>query len=483
MKKTFSINPSTNMMDVLGHSGYTFDAAIADIIDNSITAHAKNVTIYFELKKDNVIVYILDDGDGMDVDKLHQCMIPAYQDINDIRDDDDLGRYSLGLKSASKSFCNQLYVCSKVKNGKPVTVELDFEHIKKNNVWEAFELDSFEFENEIEEHGTLVLWNDVIFKNTSTRLDDFLVYDIFEKLEKSLSHTFGKYILEDGLNIYIKSYKSSEKIKVAGWDPFYLPTNKNTSLISNKTLKINNKSIDINTYILPTFSNLDKDDQEYMMGKGLIEQQGFYIYRNKRLIQEGGWLSLPTISADQKCAYARIEVKIGTNLDKEFDVNFSKCQINIPNELINSFTEIAQYARKNSRKNYDYVKNPSGKATIKKKTDIKVWKTYKTEDGIKLAINLEHPVIQQVFEKLTPNEVKKLTNLITKTIPINMIQTQGGLEEKYNEIDIKELIKETYEDLAYKGFDLASIKKQMYKTEPFNMYIDELIEFFDKFEV
>lgn len=483
MKKTFSINPSTNMMDVLGHSGYTFDTAIADIIDNSITAHAKNITIYFELQKDNTIVYILDDGDGMNLEKLHQCMIPAYQDINEIRDGDDLGRYSLGLKSASKSFCNQLFVCSKVKNHKPATVELDFEHIKKFNRWEAFELDSFEYEKELGEHGTLVLWNNVTFKNTTSRLDDLVVYEIFEKLEKSLSHTFGKYILEDGLNIYIQSHKSTKKIKVRGWDPFYLPNNKATSIISTKQLKLNDKYIEITSYILPTFSNLSKEDQDYMVGRGLIEQQGFYIYRNKRLIQEGGWLSLPNISADQKCAYARIEVKIGTFLDKEFDVNFSKCQINIPTELINSFIEIANYARKNSRKNYDYVKNPSTKSTIKKPIDVKVWKTYKTDEGIKLSINLEHPVIKKAFEKLKESEIKKITNLITKTIPINMIQTQGGIEEKYDKFDIKELIKETYLDLKSTNLDLQTIKKQMFKTEPFNMYLDELIEFFEEIEV
>lgn len=481
--KKFSINPSTNMMDVLGHSGYTFDTAIADIIDNSITAHAKNITIYFELKKDNTIIYILDDGDGMNLEKLHQCMIPAYQDINEIRNCDDLGRYSLGLKSASKSFCNQLFVCSKVRNKKASTVELDFEYIKEHDIWEAFELDSFEYEKALGDHGTLVLWNNVTFKNTTSRLDDLVVYEIFEKLEKSLSHTFGKYILEDGLNIYIQSYKSTKKIKVKGWDPFYLPNNKSTSIISTKQLKFNDKYIEITSYILPIFSNLSKEDQDYMMGRGLIEQQGFYIYRNKRLIQEGGWLSLPNISADQKCVYARIEVKIGTFLDNEFDVNFSKCKINIPTELINPFTEIANYARKNSRKNYDYVKNPSIKSTIKKPTDIKVWKTYKTDEGIKLSINLEHPVIKKVFEKLKDSEIKKITNLITKTIPINMIQTQGGIEEKYNEVDIKELIKETYIDLKATNLDLSTIKKQMFKTEPFNMHLDELIEFFEEIEV
>lgn len=482
--KSFTINPSTNMMDVLGFSGYTFNSAIADIIDNSISAHAKNITVYFKIEKDIVSVFILDDGDGMNLDKLHQCMIPAYKDLNDIRSDDDLGRYSLGLKSASKSFCKQLYVSSKVKNQSVHTVEIDFDHIKKNNVWEAFELDNFEYENEIGNHGTLVYWNNVVFKSINKKIDDQYIYSIFEELEKSLSHTFGRYILEDGLSIYIQSYKSKtcKKNKIEGWNPFYLPHNKGTSVVSQKSLKIGNRTIPTCTYILPTYSNLDPIDQAYMAGKGLIEQSGFYIYRNKRLIQEGGWLSLSGLTADQKCEYARISVEIGTHLDREFDVNFSKCQISVPQDLVNDFLDIAKFARTSSRKNYDYVKKPDNKSSIKKKNDVKVWQTYSTSEGLKLKINLEHPIVSNIFSKLTENEKKKITTLLTNTLPINMLQSQGGFEEKYSSIDIKELIRVTFEEMYSKNHDLSEIKKEMFKTEPFNAYVNELVDFFNELE-
>lgn len=482
--KSFAINPSTNMMDVLGYSGYTFNSAIADIIDNSISAHAKNITVYFKIEDDIVSIFILDDGDGMNLDKLHQCMIPAYKDLNDIRSDDDLGRYSLGLKSASKSFCKQLYVSSKVKNQNVNSVKLDFEHIKKNNIWEAFDLDSFKYENEIGAHGTLVYWDNVTFKSINKKIDEQYIYSIFEDLEKSLSHTFGRYILEDGLNIYIQSYKSKscKKTPINGWNPFYLPNNKATNVISQKTLKIDDRSINAVTYILPTYSNLDPVDQAYMSGKGLIEQSGFYIYRNKRLIQEGGWLSLPGLSADQKCEYARISVEIGTHLDKEFDVNFSKCQISVPQELINDFLDIAKYARTSSRKNYNYAKNPESKTSIKKKNDIKVWQTYYTNEGLKLRINLEHPIVSNIFRKLTENEKKKITTLLTNTLPINMLQSQGGIEEKYSDVDIKELIKVTFDEMYSKNHDLSEIKKEMFKTEPFNAYVNELVDFFNELE-
>lgn len=483
--KTFTINPSTNMMDVLGFSGYTFNSAIADIIDNSISAHAKNIKVLFEIVDEKINVYILDDGDGMNLDKLHKCMIPAYKDLDEVRSDDDLGRYSLGLKSASKSFCKQLFVSSKISNGNVNTVEIDFEYIKKYNKWEAFELDSFEHQDMVEKHGTLVFWNDVTFKSITKKVDEQYVYDTFEKLEISLSHVFGKYILEDGINIYIQSLKSKNKEmrKIEGWNPFCLPHNKNTNRISVKQIKMGNHTIETKSYILPTYSNLDQVDQLYMEGNGLIEQSGFYIYRNKRLIQEGGWLDLPYMTADQKCEYARIEVNIGTFLDKEFDVNFSKCKISVPQDLISAFVEIAKFARTSSRKNYNYVKNPETKPTIKKKNDIKVWQTYSTPEGMKIRINLEHPIIDEIFKKLNDSEKKKLTTLLTNTLPIGMLQSQGGFEEKYSELDIKELIKTTYLEMYSKIKDIKQVKKEMFKTEPFNLYTNEVVDFFNSLEV
>lgn len=482
--KSFTINPSTNMMDVLGFSGYTFNSAIADIIDNSISAHSKNVWIYFSMEQEKVSLYILDDGDGMNIEKLHQCLVPAYKDLSDIRSDDDLGRYSLGLKSASKSFCKQLYVCSKTYGDKSNTVEIDFDYIKRENKWVAFEIDDFALKNEIKDHGTIVFWDNVIFKSVNKQIDTQLVYNIFEELEKSLSHTFGKYIIEDNLNIYIQSLKSKTQkgTRIKGWDPFYLLNNKNTSLISEKNIKYGNKTIQTKSYILPTYSSLDNIDQDYMTGRGLIEQSGFYIYRNKRLIQEGGWLGLPNMTADQKCEYARIEVNIGTFLDKEFDVNFSKCQITVPQELIPEFLEIAKFARLNSRKNYNYTKNPEIKPSIKKKNDVKVWETYSTVEGIKLKINLEHPIINEILQKISITDQKKLTTLLTKTLPIGMLQTQGCYEEKYSKVDIKDLIKSTFEELYSKNHDISAVKKEMFKIEPFNVYVNDLVDFFNEME-
>ncbi|MCR4661149.1 MAG: ATP-binding protein [Clostridia bacterium] len=479
MKTEFEINPPTNLIDVLGHSGYTFEAAIADIIDNSISANAKNITICFDDSYGSQTIYILDDGDGMDRKKLNECLIPAYQSIYEARKEGDLGRYSLGLKSATKSFCSDLYVCSKIKNGIANTVELDFEHLKTVNKWVAYNLDDFYLSHLLGEHGTIVVWDKINLSKVSVRVDSDALYETLDKLEKKLSHTFGKYIIEDGLNIYIQK-RNNKKHKIEGWDPFFLPENRSTNKIYSENKNYKNSKITFNTYILPTYTNLSEKDQKYFVGRGAQEQQGFYIYRNKRLIQEGGWLDLQDIKLEPKCNSCRIEVNIGTNLDEEFDVNFGKDKITVPTELKSLFISIAKSGRTEASKNFNYKKSETKIKQYKEK-NIPVWNVYKTNDGIKLTINDKHPIIKDVLGKLPSKEVTKLVTLLTKTLPVSELAVKGGYKEEFKETDINILIKDTFEQLMKQNNnDLEKTKKQILKTEPFVYYKDLVIDFIIK---
>lgn len=482
-KESFQINPSTNMMSVLSHSGYTFDTAIADIIDNSISAKAKNVLIYFDISSKEPFLYILDDGEGMDNVKIHQCLIPAFEDSLKERNSDDLGRYSLGLKSASASFCHRLFVCSKTKDSICSIVEMDFDHIKNNSIWEAFNIDEedFELSKKIKNQGTLVLWKNLDFKNKE-KISSDNIYSLFDNLQASLSHIFGRYILENDINIYVQSSNSSNKIKINGWDPFILPNNKSTQMIRNESIMFNNQKIFIKSYILPTYSSLNYEDQKYVTGKGLTDQEGFYIYRNKRLIQEGGWLNIDGLTIDHKCAMARIEVNIGTSLDTEFDVNFNKSKISIPLELKDKFREIAVEARTRSKNNYDYIKNPQIKKKIKARDQVQVWKLYKTPEGIKIRINEEHPLIKEILKKISKRDSNTLVRLLSNSIPISNLQSQSNIgTDEYDLPTIKRLIKEFFDEHIKNNEEPKMIIKEMCHIQPFSDFIGEVLKFEEEY--
>ena len=164
-RESFSISPGTNIMDVLGHSGYTFDFAIADLIDNCIAAHATDIEIFVDINNEVPYLYILDNGEGMDLLRLKQAAVIGFKDIEDERDCTDLGRFSTGLKSAAKSICNNMYISSKVKNHSANTIQLDFDHIKSEQKWEAFIVHNEELASKLGEQGTLIFCDRLIIGN------------------------------------------------------------------------------------------------------------------------------------------------------------------------------------------------------------------------------------------------------------------------------------------------------------------------------
>jgi hypothetical protein len=478
--KPFSIDPATNSMDVLGSAGYSFDLAIADLIDNSITAKAKNITIYVDYISQKPFIYIQDDGYGMDYPTLQKAAVVGAKSIEEMRSMDDLGRYSTGMKSATKSFCNNIIISSKTKNTEPTSIDIDYDHIKEVGIWEAFPAFKAEMEEKIGDQGTIVYCDRLkLFQDNYT---EQAVFQQLDGLETSLSHIFGKFIIEDGLSIFIRTPNNlTNPIRVKGWDPFSLPESKAVRLIYDQPIEFKKGKIGIKAYIMPVANNLSQTDQNYMRGKGLVNQEGFYVYRERRLITEGSWLDIPETNLEDKCKYARIEVLIPNIFDKEFDLNFTKSHITLPPELISAFSKIAKKARTESRKSFNYMKQPSLKPRLKEKEE-KVWRITNNQSGAYLSINKNHPLIQNLCSSMSKKQLSKLLSLLEKTIPVKMIQSQETSVGEYAKDEIKDYIQTIYAQLLKEGKTLPEIKSYMKDIEPFRSHLDELSDFFGNLE-
>lgn len=477
-KESFSISPGTNIMEVLGHSGYSFNYAIADLIDNCLAAKATEVLLYLDIVSTKPYIYILDNGQGMSLTKLKEAAIIGFEDITKERSIDDLGRFSTGLKSAAKSFCDNIFICSKQQNQPANTIQLDFKHIRNSKKWEAFVVSNPEFSNKIIEHGTIIICDDLTILDQSISTSN--VYSILEDLECALSHIYCKYLLENKLKLTIQLAGSKPNL-VTGWNPFGLLHNRSTKKVYHSSIEYKGASITICGYVLPVFSNLDDVDQRYMNGRGLIDQQGFYVFRNGRLIHEGGWLNLQGLSLDEKSKYARIEICIPSTLDESFKINFSKNTLVVPVELQKVFKEIALKVRKESRESANYLRHPELKRKLKS-DETKVWQTSHSSSGTVLSINPEHPLVKRLTQSLSIADRNKFFQLLSKTIPVRMIQEQDMRVGAYSEQEIMELTDGMYQSLKSQGLSLSEIKKKIASLEPFKEHLNTVIDYFDKLE-
>lgn len=261
--------------------GYSLEAAIADIIDNSIAAKAGKVQLSF-FPVGDAYVSILDNGTGMDDAQMNIAMQYGSKSPTETRDSSDLGRYGLGLKTASLSQCRVLTVISK-QGDQVIGRRWDLDYVIKTGAWSLLILDKEDFASVPhisdlyeQDSGTLVVWQN---------LDRLLMGEV--DYEKSLGRKMDE--VRQHLELVFHRYLSGESgikkleivfngVKLKAADPFLIK--KSTQAMDTETLVIRGKRILVTPYILPHISKMTEEEKNQLGGKdGIRKRQGFYVYR------------------------------------------------------------------------------------------------------------------------------------------------------------------------------------------------------------
>lgn len=312
--------------------GYSFEAALADIIDNSISAGAGNIYVDFQALPDPYVC-VADDGCGMNLLELEKAMRYGSQSSTEKRSKKDLGRFGLGMKMASLSQCRRVTVISK-KDGEINAAAWDLDYIASTQNW-SLQLYS---ENEVKNYpgieylqyvntGTVVVWQN--FDRLKQESDNFsrAFNDRLVLTKKHVSLVFHRYLNGDvGVRNYIKICFNGDEIH--GIDPF-LTDNPATQPLSEQQIRIDNEIITVKPYVLPLVSKLTaKERKARAENSELRLKQGFYIYRNKRLIVWGTWFRL--IKQNELGKLAMVRVDIPNTLDSIWEIDIRKSKANLP---------------------------------------------------------------------------------------------------------------------------------------------------------
>ncbi len=283
------------LMESTRSIGYSMEAAIADIIDNSISAKAKNIQIYYDVFP-KPYVAICDDGVGMDDHELTRGMRYGSTSPTEERGKNDLGRYGLGMKTASLSQCRCLTVISK-KDDQILGRRWDLDYIIDTKEWSLIvlnddEINKSEYIDILKEQksGTLVIWTnlDRVVEGSVT-IDKALEGRMLETT-RHLELVFHRYLSGDGVD-RIKITMNGLPLKP--FDPFF--GEKSFQEMDDEQIEIPGREgkVIVRPYILPHPSNMTKEELDKYGGKeGFRNLQGFYIYRNKRLLTWGTWFKL-----------------------------------------------------------------------------------------------------------------------------------------------------------------------------------------------
>lgn len=371
------IPSARRMMTSLRDMGYDFAAAVADVADNSIEAKAKSISIDVQFDGDESTVRIADNGRGMKPADIREALrYGAEREYEET----DLGKFGLGLKTASLSQCQRLTVASRSSKDRAEIAAYcwDVQHIQETDKWEVLEVPR-ETKPEllraplIDHPGTVVLWE---------RLDRILGYKhpYGEFAKKRLSAMCRE--LEQHLGMVLHRFIKGEagqtrrRFRVNGnevraWDPF-ARDEPDTKVLDPVTLRYDRDGIQgdilIEPYVLPPQSQFSSPEA-HSAASGPARwnrQQGFYIYRAGRMIQSGGWSNLRTL--DEHTKLARIAVSFAPVLDEAFQINVSKMRVQLPQQLRDDFEALIAPVIKTAQAAYRKPKPPS-RALMNAQTD------------------------------------------------------------------------------------------------------------------
>jgi hypothetical protein len=483
---TPAIPEAGSMIETFRAIGYSIETAVADIVDNSISAGAKSVWINFEWLGNNTWLSVKDDGCGMNNDELVQAMRPGSKNPLEERGSKDLGRFGLGLKTASFSQCRRLSVISKRDNLESVFWTWDLDFVKKTGKWNLLKyLPDGNFENEVNslKSGTIIIWNNIdrlvkdFQKDDDNALDKFLQTMIHVK--NHLAMVFHRFIENGKIKILFQDRL------VEAWNPF-LPHEPTTQGFPEEPLY--NGNVVVKGFVLPHKSKLTDDKFRAAEGpRGWNEQQGFYIYRNERLLLSGDWLGM--FRKEEHYKLARIEINLPNSLDSVWQIDIKKSIARPPLPLRDQLKAYASKVRTQAVEVYRH-RGKIAKPYPGQKF-IPLWIDHKRGDKWFYVINRKHPLIEKIISQAYEKPVKAIETLlrfIEETIPVKSIyireaeepEGQGKPFEGKKHDEIYSLMKSIFDSLLSQGKTIEEAKAVIINLEPFNLYPEEISRFENK---
>jgi anti-sigma regulatory factor (Ser/Thr protein kinase) len=477
------------LIESLRSIGYDLPTAIADIVDNSISANAKSIDITFHWSGAQSWICIVDDGDGMSELKLFEAMRPGSQNPLEKRSRGDLGRFGLGLKTASFSQARRLTVASRLPGDTINAREWDLDYVEKINEWRLLiepTADSPLWLEPLESRvsGTAVLWTNLDRLTLGEQVVDAAAHarfnDAIDHVRSYLGLIFHRFLEDRTLKISINN------IPVEPWNPFF-ENHPATYRTPVESIPFGNSALEFRGYILPHKDKLTNQEFKLLGGlNGWNAHQGFYIYRNRRLLVFGDWLRLgaPSVwTRDEQYKLARIRLDISNDADSDWQLDVKKSRARPPALIRERLTDLAAKIRLQARSVFAHRGQYGPRAPAPQELE-RPWNSGVRNGKRVYVINRQHPMVQMILSASNnKGEIDALLRLLEETVPVEQIWLDTAEQTNdrsipYDGVELTLLrndLRKVFEALKTSGVDEATARQRLRSIEPFNRY-QELIK-------
>lgn len=478
-----------SMLESLRGLGYSLPTALADLVDNSIAANAKEAVVHFEWADSESWIRLIDDGDGMDDAALEAGMRFGARDPRAERAASDLGRFGLGLKTASFSQARRLTVASRRRGGPMVCLRWDLDLIGQESgpEWPIFEGAAPGSEHLFSpldhmEQGTIVLWEklDRVVTEGFTAKD---MIDLADRVEGHFAMTFHR--LLDGYKPILRLLLNGSSVKP--WDP-YLMGHPGKALESPEYRILHTTGVTVQCHVLPHRDMLKSSEQEAAAGPGgWTQQEGFYVYRNNRLLLAGSWLGLGDRGkpwpSDEAHRLARIRLDIPNSADSDWKINVLKSTASPPLRLRSQLIRLASETRNTARRVFAHRGHIEQVSGTRSNAISEVWQVRRSAQGTSYRIARDHDLVASILNRagLIKPDILALLRLIEETVPVQRIWLDTAEDKETPRTgfvgapdeEVMETLSSIFEALVkFRGLTPTEARERLCRTPPFDRHLD-----------
>ena len=474
------------LIESLRAFGYSPESAIADLIDNSISAGSTSIDVRFFWDGEDSFVSVRDNGRGMTDAELFSAMRPGSMSPLEDREELDLGRFGLGMKTASFSQARELTVITKIADEDQVaTRRWDLDFVAESGQWRLLRTAPLlpHIADIAGSSGTVVVWTKcdrlVGTAETADGKAQARFLKVASRVGKHLETTFHRFMAGRGK----VSIRLNGRLLVP-WDPF-MQVHSATQRLGTERLALKGNSVRVVPMVLPHRSKLDASEQSDGGGMaGWNQQQGFYVYRGDRLLVQGDWLNLG-FAKDEHTKLARISIDFPSTLDHEWQVDVKKSSVRPPGPLVGDLRRIASATRRQAEEVYRH----RGKILVQRTSQpfVMAWLQVQTREGdTRYRVNREHPVIDALLQASGGNRkvVERSLRFLEETIPTTLIGVSiaEALDQQPTPFsksprELTPLLAFVFKGLMDEGMEALDALERLAAAEPF-LHYPEVIETF-----
>lgn len=484
----------------IAEQGYRLETALADLMDNSITGQATKIEIIIKMDKEPFTLFLADNGNGMDEAMLRENMQFPSNSPEAKRSLVDMGRFGLGMKTASFSQTRCFTVLSRKKGTRKYSGRTwDVEYLKEagwkikinsqkeiNELLETYTNLSESHLNQFDlfEPNTIVVWKGLFkfeeYIDEESNRQNILKKEISEITSDYLSLVFHRFMERDKSPLQIRINNN----RIKPFNPF--PVQKDFRCIAYKEKRFRNDKIKIEGFILPSRSITESKNGNSpwtTKNRSLMDMEGIYIYRADRIILFGEWLGI--IKKGPRLQLARLRVDVGNGVDHLLHLNVAKSQVVIPHDLTQAFEKYIDELKQEAEREF-YNRDIKTFPDTKSKNKVQLFERKSSNKGTLLQLNNDFPLLNSLRQELSKVQMSKL-NWIIRMINtrVNIIrqsfedQVYSNITEN-NELSEEEIII-CIKELKKQGLSSDLIKKEIlpnlgYKTNSYPQSIIDLLK-------